>query len=402
MSKPRVLFGPFVGELGWEQSFFSGYVRRFAQVTQGAVDIHVASYPGRNVFYGEGVTFHPHPEWFAGLPISQNGYVADRWCGDWPPASNPDQFTRDVGILHDRLLNEHAAAIGRVERVIAPARLFRCVLDPAKVWGTYFSPLRPWSPSPLTIRVEHTHQAWDYLRPSAQAEAALERLHPSVFGDPSIERIAVLPRLRLGRRPDKNWPQSQYRELIARLQMLRPNARIILIGAPGGAYFAGEPVPEGTVDLINLADERLRLDLHVAALCRCRLAVGGLSGAMLMVLACGVPVLEWGYAHHEPETRRQNFLKTPLLYVAENMPSVADVFALLKEALESPAIIDRTVSVPSMSGDMDDGRHPLALSRRLRFALFKRLDRALYSLEKPRILTATPPFAASHQIQESA
>jgi ADP-heptose:LPS heptosyltransferase len=30
--------------------------------------------------------------------------------------------------------------------------------------------------------------------------------------------IAVLPRMRLGRRPDKNWSEQNYRKLIASLQ----------------------------------------------------------------------------------------------------------------------------------------------------------------------------------------
>jgi hypothetical protein len=390
MYKPRIFFGPFVGELGWEQSFFSGYVRRFAQFASGQVEIHVASYPGRNVFYGEDVFFHAHPDWFASLPLSQNGYVADQWFGDWPQAKNPQRFGRDVVRAHDQLLDFHLAAIGEVDRVVAPARLFRCVIDPSKVWGTYFSPLRPLSPAPLTIRIEPSHQAWSHLTPSAAATRALNERYPGTFNDPDIERIAVLPRLRLGRRPDKNWPEEYYRDLIRRLQALRPSAKIILIGAPGGAYFAGGEVPGGTVDLINLPDERMRLDLHVAAIRQCRFAVGGLSGAMLMVLACGTPVVEWGYAHHEPETRRQNFLQTPLLYIAENMPSVDDVFALAREAAESPHPVDRTVQVPGLSGEVDEGRHPLPVLQRLRFAAFKRIDRALYTMAKSHILSTTP------------
>ena len=90
--------------------------------------------------------------------------------------------------------------------------------------------------------------------------------------------IAVFPRYRKERRPDKNWSQAKYEELINQLLNNFTNHKVVVCGAPGGAYFS-DSCPEHVIDLINLIPAE-RANIQAAILQRSDFAVGGLSGAM--------------------------------------------------------------------------------------------------------------------------
>ncbi|MCC7427724.1 MAG: hypothetical protein IT557_12515 [Alphaproteobacteria bacterium] len=385
--KPAILFGPFVGEFGWEQSFFAGYVRRFAAEAAGDYDIHVASFPGRAPLYGRGVTVHAHPDWFRELRLSANAYVCDQWFGDWPAIPDGASYARCVALHHERLLAYYRAEVGPFRRALAPAGLFTCLFDPARSWGTWFSPLGRFSPAPVTLRIEPEVQLWRPIETDPADEDMLSSIAPDLFaGDRPA--VAVLPRRRTGRRPDKNWPEENYHDLIARLleHPLRP--RVVVIGEPGGCWFAEGEVPHGAIDLIHVPDER-RLGLQVAAARRCRFAVGGLSGAMLVMLGFGVPTIEWGHASAEPETRRQNMMGTPMHYLAHPAPSVDAVWLRVAAALDSGRVADRTdhaVGGPPGAGGAEVGAQWRLYQsgwRRWHERIGRRLDRTLLRMVRP-------------------
>jgi len=392
MTARKLLFGPYVGEFGWELTFFAGYVRRLVEATRrNECDIHVMSYPGRHVFYGPEVTFHPLPPDFVGARISQNAYVTDQWIGDWPVIPNGATFQSNVSQTYEDLLSRAQADIGDLAQVVSPVRTFRCLFDPSRIFGTFISPLRPLSPRPLNIPIPLDQQARWRIAPFASDIARLKELRPTLFevGDRPI--VAVFPRCRAGRRPDKNWPESHYRTLIRRLQ--EAGALVVVVGAPGGCYFSDQSVPDGAVDLVNGIRETERLGLHVAALGRCSFAVGGISGALLMVMGCGVPVIEWGAALHEGETRHQNVLNTPLAYLHEQVPTLESVWDIVARALETGAVQDGSYAVAKDVVAFEESRQvgvpPLEL---LRMKVFHRVDRALFKL-KGKSVAAKGPFA---------
>lgn len=383
--KQKILFGPFVGEVGWEQTFWRGYVRRFMSETRGAWEIHVASYPGRHVFYGEGVEFHAHPDWFCDLELSQRAYASDHWYGAWPRLSIPTRFAKNVSEQHERLVSHFREQIPGLAKLIAPAGLFECALDSRQIWGTFFSPISGIAPGPYTRRIELAFQQIDPLIPTARTRDWLRNSFPSMF-DSRRPRILLLPRHRTGRRPDKNWPQENYRKLIELILNHESRPHVVLVGAPGGCYFANGDIPSGAVDLINVPDA-MRLDLHIAAATLASFAVGGLSGAMLVMMAAGTPVIEWGYGIHEVETRLQNVLGTPLCYIPSNNPPVEMIWNLVSKALA----VGRVEGLSIDRGEIpaSDWRPP-ETSRffaRIHNAAFRRLDPILFeAMRRARLL----------------
>jgi ADP-heptose:LPS heptosyltransferase len=144
--------------------------------------------------------------------------------------------------------------------------------------------------------------------------------------------IAVFPRFRSVRRTDKNWSAENYRDLIGRLQSRFPRLVIAILGAPGGAYFE-DGVPKDCLDFINVP-ERHRMDLQIAALKRCVLAVGSMSGAILTALAAGCPSLTWGYPGERDRYHEENFLKTQFYYYSEMGARVQEIYELASSMIE--------------------------------------------------------------------
>ena len=126
--------------------------------------------------------------------------------------------------------------------------------------------------------------------------------------------------------------------LIERLQHSMPEFTIAILGEPGGAHFA-DGVPTGCVDLINVPSDR-RMDIQIAALQKSEMALGSMSGALLVALAVGCPSLIWGYPAHQLQYHRENFMATLLLYLAEIDPSL-DTVAELAGSLRAMVLSSR-------------------------------------------------------------
>ena len=167
-------------------------------------------------------------------------------------------------------------------------------------------------------------QQFEYLQPTPAGAAAFRRIVPD--GQPLI---AILPRHRVVRRPEKNWPREQYEALIPRLQQLWPEARVAIVGEPGGAHFA-DGVPAGCVDLINVPPTS-RMDIQIAALQQSVMALGGMSGALLVALAAGCPSLIWGSPNEQARYYHENFMGTPMIYYADAAPTVETIVAFAQD-----------------------------------------------------------------------
>lgn len=376
--KKKILLGPFVGEFGWEYSFFSGYVNRLAAEIGDRVEIHVASYQGREAFYTENTVFHGHPDWFSALRISHNAYIADQWIGKWPRIADGERYVSDVEMHYQNLRKHYEEMYGPFDRVLSPAQLFRCPLDSRRVWGTYLSPWTKMGPAALTVPIEPAVQTWRTLHPSRRGRELFEKRFPEL-SDPNRRAISVFPRRRHGRRPDKNWGEENYRALIRKLVESHPDMSILMVGAPGGCYFDDVEMPDGVLDLIHLP-ERARFDLHLSALQRSKFAVGGLSGALLVALGSKTPVIEWGWPIHMKETRRQNWLGTNLTYIADNAPAIDLVYTIVEEALTRGEVEDTTVVTDEKKENISEKNTVLTLRKRLWYRVFRALNGASFKL----------------------
>ncbi len=339
--KKKILLGPFVGEFGWEYSFFSGYANEIYMRLFSEFEVHVASYAGRKNFYDENIIFHSHPDWFTDLNLSQHGYIADNWVDLWPKNSNLEGH-KDIMNRYLELKRYYENAFGPFDKILSPAELFECPLNSNHVYGTYLPSLIYIKNKklnqlltryiyPIYLRLESFH-SMKQLMPTNEGRTLFSKKYQISETD---QFICLFPRKRVGRRPEKNWGIDNYNSLINGLSNYFPSHKILLLGEPNGScYVNSSDFPEKCLDLINI-DKSSRLDIHLAALERSTFAVGGLSGALLIALGSKTPVIEWGSSVHKPETERLNWLGTPLCYIEEINPKVNYVLECINNFVEN-------------------------------------------------------------------
>lgn len=343
-----VFFGPFIGEFGWELLFWQGWVRKVCKGEFKDYRKIAASFPGRQPFYPYVDEFWSLPESFLKLGVSGHGYYTDGWRGGYPTTQVEAYTVRSIlgplrrlqrpcRVLVDRGPMDSPDVKPQAEAMLAQ---FKQRLPEDTVYfvpwkWNRFKPggiefgldipegMRPTSRAPVAKPIDFRYQFLEYLDPTPEGERAFRQIVPD-----DRELIAVFPRYRVIRRADKNWSKENYVELIQRVHSAWPDLQVAIFGEPGGAYFA-DGVPVQCLDLINVSPEH-RMDIQFAALKSSVMALGSMSGAMLVALAAGCPALIWGNAEEEEIYHRQNFMGTPMIYYTDLDPSVNTAFELLQ------------------------------------------------------------------------
>lgn len=333
--KKTVFFGPFFGELGWEFAYWHGWVRKMCKEKYQSYRKIVASYPGREPFYPNADEFWPHPPEITKLEISQRGYIADCWIRDLPEVDNQADISENIGQYAERLFKGYKERLPKDTIFYVPHKLNIYHLDRKQyLIGTLFLKGISFYKRPKTLSAPLEHQIFEVLRPTEKGEEFLNKL---INSEKRI--IAVFPRYRTSRRPDKSWPREKYDSLIAYLKKQYPDHIIGIFGAPGGCYYV-DGVPSNCLDLINLP-ENLRFNIQVAALKRSDIAVGSESGGIHIALLAGCPTIEWGWAAHEKALEELNFLRTRLVFWPEINPSVEtveNIISLMKSKREGEVV----------------------------------------------------------------
>ena len=340
-----VIFGPFIGEFGWETMHWMGYVNNLCSTKYADHKKIVISYPGRSVLYRFADEFIPLPDWFLRLNLSARNYILDGWVNGFPGVTTSNykwdlKFTiqklRKMEKPHrildekpynwpsmrdhaEQVLNEILSGFGnRRYTLICPWKM-------TSVDGSLYGfndalPDRFLSQERNILRFPNPKHEWSRIRSTEKGKNFVSTLNKD-----DRDLITIFPRRRLVRRQDKNWEYTNYLKLIAFLSNMYPNYRIALCGEPNGAYFENS-VPENCIDLINM-DPEIRLDAHIAALEKSKIAIGSLSGAMFLPLMTNTPTLVFGFESEKTRFERDNFLKTSLKYLISTNPSVEEVIS---------------------------------------------------------------------------
>lgn len=346
-----VLFGPFVGELGWELLWWQGWVRKVCKTTYSGYRRIALSMPGREPFYPYVDEFWPLPDEISSRLLSHRNFITDYWKNGLPRAGGFPFRRLFFGLrLQRRALSDQK--LPDLEPVIASLiescrqKLGGDVTIHCPCYLNHFAPdnLTFGVSCPETPRMEREirphkipfeKQLLEPILPTSKGKSALAEL-----ASPDERFIALFPRNRNLRRPDKNWPREKYDDLIGALKELYPGRRIAVLGDPAGAHYA-EGAPEGCLDLINGPPD-VRLDVQTALLLQCDLALGSFSGAILLALACGCPSITWGYQNVRKLYHDENYLNTPFVYYPFMEASVEEILAIAKEMIagRSPALWD--------------------------------------------------------------
>jgi hypothetical protein len=330
MNKKKILLGPFIGEFAWEFLYFSPFVNYLNKYYFDIFEIHVATFSGRALLYDVSIKMQYHPNWYTDKPISSNSYIADQWINYWPKISNANLYLNDVEKLYKKLYDYHSRQI-KYDLILSPSEIFINPIDISNKIGTLIFKNND-DYKKIELKPPKKYQFHIALKESNKGITYMENL---LRNGNNKNYISIFPRMRAGRRPDKNWDIDNYRELITTLLLKYDSYDIFIIGAPGGAHFSGECMPAKVYNLINVPDD-CRLDIQIAALNRSTIAIGSMSGAIYFANQVGVPLITWGDAIQMMELRLHSDKEKSIHYINNVRPSVAQVMSIVKDVLFDP------------------------------------------------------------------
>ena len=180
--------------------------------------------------------------------------------------------------------------------------------------------------SPLLI-ITFSEQKFEILKPNTSGREKIRK-----YLNPEDKLIAIFPRNRTIRRSDKNWNKENYIKLISLLKEKYEDYKIGIFGSPGQAYF-DDNIPKGTIDFINLPFDQI-MNIQVAALQQSKIAIGSLSGAMVVARGCGVPALTWGLKRDAARFYDENQNNIETIFYPIQYPSYKDIFDLSIDMLD--------------------------------------------------------------------
>ena len=341
----------FIGEFGWELLFWKGWVNKIINLKTNKNDkIIVSSYPGRYPLYSSRADFWPLSDSFLGLNASSHGYITDGWKNGYPGYQySESRFNIKSSLislknfkLPERKTHWFEEPIGKLNIHQNANEMLNQFKNNLKHYDTeYFIPWKwnslkaydniefgvnidnienPLSTIDYTKRIEFKDQLLQHLSPIEKGNQYLIKNFPRLD-----KMICIFPRYRSIRRPDKNWSEEKYLSLIEKLKKM--NYQVGVFGEPGGTYFVKNK-PDGVLDFINIPNT-LRLDIQLAALKQSLLAVGSMSGALLVSLATGTPSLIWGEQSQELRYYKENYTFSKMIYYSDLNPSVNDIVELI-------------------------------------------------------------------------
>ena len=323
-NKKTVFFGPFVGEFGWELLWWQGWVKKVCRTRYKDYHKIACSVSGRHIFYPDADEFLPIPKWFFEKPVSSRGYITDCWINGWPTPNSSAAELEDVYPRIQKIIDGFKERLPEDTEFVFPW-MFRNDDEYGKMGMEI--PENPEENSKIIIyNIAYDKQILEYLNPSKKGMELFKEVY-----DGNERLIAIFPRMRKYRRPDKNWEKDKYNDLIDMLQKKFPYPKIAIFGEPGGAFFADD-MPDGCIDLINVNAD-YRMDIQCAALKQSVIAIGSQSGAIDFALASGCDAITWGPASGEKVFLTENFMKVPMTFIPFQNPDVSVVVNYVEKML---------------------------------------------------------------------
>lgn len=338
-----VFFGPFIGEFGWEYLYWHAWVNNLCISDYKSFNKIVSSFPGRESFYPYADEYWPHPDELLSELKSCNGYITDYWINGFPRPNTSinqkfmglipyekwkfqEQDTSQIPVIKTvgKLLEKYKSKLPQDTTFFTPFK--KCTFNDFN-FGVIHS-LSPKNDNEIKqIPIPFSKQNFELLKATKKAEQLIKN-----YLNDEEKLIAIYPRNRLLRRTDKNWSKEKYLKLIEYFKLNFPEYRIGIFGSPQQAYFDGG-VPNGTIDFINLPNTE-RMNIQIAALKQAKLAVGSLSGAVLVSRAAGVPTLSWGLQRDAKRFYNENRNNIETIFHPIQNPKPEDIMKLSTSILK--------------------------------------------------------------------
>ena len=173
--KKTVFFGPFIGELGWELSYWQGWVKKMCRERYDSYRKITASYPGKEPFYPDVDEFWQLPEDFLKLRVCARAYASDFWKGNIPKGDNADSFDKNISQHADNLLKYFRNKLPSDTIFYTPYKLNRYMLDNKKHFlGSIF--MKGFNDIPKIFSPPFEHQIFGELNPTPKGEIFLRKI----------------------------------------------------------------------------------------------------------------------------------------------------------------------------------------------------------------------------------
>jgi len=323
----KIIIGPFLGELGWETLFWSGICKQYIDKFYFS-EIYVICIKGHEGFYPYAKNFFYIPDRYVPPSVSQNAYILDNWINGYP-----GKATNKINLIRSIRTSIRNLSIKKIYQE-TPYLSEGDLNDEINSWlkdlisrnnlnnYKHLNPLNESCINEIGLGTKIINGKPRTIRPCIYRSYGFspqinEELIPKNIKEKIQNKdIAIFPRYRKERRPDKNSSEDFYIDLIKNLNAKYPDRNIFLIGAPGGAYFVDKKIP-GTIDLINLPTEleSSRLLIHMYVLNNISLSLGSISGAILLALSCGSNAITWGEKEQLSRYHIENINLNKLIYI---------------------------------------------------------------------------------------
>lgn len=337
-----VFFGPFVGEFGWEYLYWHAWVNKVCASEFKDYKKIVSSYPGRESFYLHADEYWPHPEETLSILKSCNGYITDYWFNGFP-RPNTSINKKFMGLIPYEsweYIEQDENQISNKDELNKLLSKYKDILPKDTI---FYTPYEDCHFNDFNFGVKQNNNVISDIditqTPIPFSKQSFQLLKPTKIAcelikdylEPDDKIIAIYPRNRAQRRLDKNWTKENYLELISYFKINFPEYKLGIFGAPGQAFFDND-MPGDLVDFINLPDNQ-RMNIQIAALQQADLAVGSLSGAVLVSRAVGVPTLSWGLARDGSRFHDENRNEIETIFHPIQNPEPEDIQILSSSIL---------------------------------------------------------------------
>jgi len=323
----NILFGPFLGEFGWELCYWQGWVRKFSKFYSNS-KIFIASHPKSYPLYHDYVyKFIPISNKLVDKKYSLNGYFPNfKKLSEKEKKVFKNLYDQEIVRLKEEIKNDNDYDI--MHMPFYPQRnrnklshltfLIKKILKINNENAIYHE--NPYKGLPiknyLDFLINNYEKAWDVQAPPKNFQIIkflkptnhVNELYLKVRQKVNLKNFVTLfPRKRDVFRPERNYHEKKWEIFIKRL-VDELKLGVFICGTPEGAglkNFKYQNVYNTTFE-----EEKYLLDLQIALLCNSKYSIHSQSGSAYLPMYTGNYTFFFGLENYRKRFDRDNVLNS--------------------------------------------------------------------------------------------
>ena len=300
-----ILAGPFIGEFGWELSYWHGWLR-YIKKEYPVSKLIVSSYPGREQLYEFADQFIPHNEDFIKKNYSQRAFFLDY------DENNISIIKEDIKSLYDNIKKEifykNYIHISCFPQKIKTTNLIYRIKNKLNFLFKEKDPILKFNrfagkfiKEPFHLNFPYDEKIYypqypslsqQYFKKLKQSEKTKIDTNMIIKKYNKKNIFTLFPRKRDIRRTDKNWGEEKWKIFI-NLLISKYDPLIIICGTKNGSYFSEIENNQNIFNSIKYFSNN-NLDMQISFIESSNVSIHGLSGSAILSLLCGKKTFMYG------------------------------------------------------------------------------------------------------------